>query len=130
MCASTCTGHITLREPNIQRKTPAPDWGEHRIGQGGSRAWPRDFARLIADGIASYQFISTAMKHFYPPAVLGKMVAQDGKTASVFRARTGGRFFPFPASGAEKGRSLCRAGRSRRRPRSAPDLSWQNQDWL
>jgi alkanesulfonate monooxygenase SsuD/methylene tetrahydromethanopterin reductase-like flavin-dependent oxidoreductase (luciferase family) len=96
MCLSTCTGHFTPRAPNIQRKTPAPDWGEHRFGQGGSRAGPRDFARFIADGIAPYQFTRTAMKQFYPPAVLRKQVAQAGKTAYAFRARTGGRFSPFP----------------------------------
>jgi DNA polymerase III subunit delta len=83
MCISTCTGYFTLAAPNIQLKTPDSDKGGHRIGQGGSRARYRDFARLIANGTAPYQFIRTAMKQFYQLANLRKQVDQDGKTVAA-----------------------------------------------
>jgi DNA polymerase III subunit delta len=49
----------------------------------------REYARLIANGTAPYQFIRTAMRQFYVLANLRKMVDQDGKsaTAAVASAR-------------------------------------------
>jgi DNA polymerase III subunit delta len=43
----------------------------------------REFARLISNGTAPYQFIRTSMKQFYQLANLRKQVDQDGKTVSA-----------------------------------------------
>ena len=56
---------------------------------GDAAAFEREFARLIANGTAPYQFIRTAMRQFYMLASLRKQVEQDGKTiaAAVAGAR-------------------------------------------
>lgn len=43
----------------------------------------RDFARLIANGTAPYQFIRTAMRQYYLLASLRKQVDQEGKSAAA-----------------------------------------------
>jgi DNA polymerase III subunit delta len=53
------------------------------IISGNVPAFEREFARLIANGTAPYQFIRTAMKQFYQLANLRKQVDQDGKTAAA-----------------------------------------------
>jgi DNA polymerase III subunit delta len=50
---------------------------------GNVAAFEREFARLIANGTAPYQFIRTAMKQFYQLANLRKQVDQDGKTVAA-----------------------------------------------
>jgi DNA polymerase III subunit delta len=53
------------------------------IISGNVPAFEREFARLIANGTAPYQFIRTAMKQFYQLANLRKQVDQDGKTVAA-----------------------------------------------
>ncbi len=43
----------------------------------------RDYARLIANGTAPYQFIRTAMRQYYLLASLRKQVDQEGKSAAA-----------------------------------------------
>ena len=50
---------------------------------GNVAGFEREFARLIANGTAPYQFIRTAMKQFYQLANLRKQVDQDGKTVAA-----------------------------------------------
>jgi DNA polymerase III subunit delta len=50
---------------------------------GNVAAFEREFAKLIANGTAPYQFIRTAMKQFYQLANLRKQVDQDGKTVAA-----------------------------------------------
>jgi DNA polymerase III subunit delta len=50
---------------------------------GNVAGFEREFARLIANGTAPYQFIRTAMKQFYQLANLRKQVDQDGKSVAA-----------------------------------------------
>jgi DNA polymerase III subunit delta len=50
---------------------------------GNVAAFEREFAKLIANGTAPYQFIRTATKQFYQLANLRKQVDQDGKSVAA-----------------------------------------------
>ncbi len=50
---------------------------------GNVAAFEREFAKLIANGTAPYQFIRTAMRQFYLLANLRKQVDQDGKSVAA-----------------------------------------------
>ncbi len=72
-----------VREAVAEAAAASVDDAVDAMIAGNVNKFERDYARLIANGTAPYQFIRTAMRQYYLLASLRKQVDQEGKSAAA-----------------------------------------------